>query len=117
MTHIDQSDHDILVALKTSLDIVIQQQQSFIERYESRHTALVNRVSVLENKDSRDSEKFRTISEEIRRSFNNAARIDALTKDVEDLERIKDSISARSWQVWLLIIGLIISQVWQWLIP
>src|SRR5215212_9230454 len=109
----NQTDHDILVTLKTSLDIVIQQQREFIERYETRHASLVNRVSVLENKDGRDSEKFRTITEEIRRSFNNAGRIDSLSTEVADIKKFQETVSSRSWQVWFLIIALIINGIGQ----
>jgi Flp pilus assembly protein TadG len=108
----NQTDHDLLVALKTSLDIVIQQQQGL----SSAMSTLANRVSILENKDSRDSEKFRTISEEIRRSLNNSERINAQTGEIESLKKSLETTAARNWQIWLLIISLIVSNIGQWIL-
>jgi hypothetical protein len=76
------TDHDLLIKLNTNVESIIEQQKNFINRYETRHTDLVTRVSILERKDSGDSEKFRAITEEIRRSLNNAQKIDQLTIDV-----------------------------------
>jgi hypothetical protein len=76
------SDHDLLIKLNTTVELIAEQQKAFIARYESRHTDLSTRVSLLERKDSGDSEKFRAITEEIRRSLNNSAKIDQLTIDI-----------------------------------
>lgn len=76
------TDHDLLIKLNTLVESIADQQRNFINRYEVRHTDLMSRVSILERKDSGDSEKFRAITEEIRRSLNNAAKIDQLTVDV-----------------------------------
>ena len=81
----EQNDHDILVSLKTLMDVMIQNQSDFYKRYEERHTELVSRVSVLEQSDSRDSERFRGIMEQIQRSLDNAKRIEKLTSDMDNL--------------------------------
>lgn len=76
------TDHDLLIKLNTLVESIAEQQKNFINRYEVRHSDLMARVSILERKDSGDSEKFRSISDEIKRSLNNAAKIDQLTVDI-----------------------------------
>lgn len=77
----DQNDHDILIELQTMMKLLIAGQADSIKQ----HNELAQRVSVLENKDSRDSERFKGITDEIRRSLNNAGKIDSLTADVNNL--------------------------------
>jgi predicted RNase H-like nuclease (RuvC/YqgF family) len=79
------SDHDLLIQLHTIVKSVAEKQDKFIDRYETRHLDLSKRVAILENQDSRDSEKFKGWAEEIRRSLNNASRIDTLGSDVNGL--------------------------------
>lgn len=79
------SDHDLLIKLNTTVELIAEQQKAFIARYEARHTDLSTRVSILERKDSGDSEKFRSITDEIRRSLNNSEKIEKLTSDVNVL--------------------------------
>jgi predicted RNase H-like nuclease (RuvC/YqgF family) len=79
------SDHDLLIQLHTIVKSVAEKQDKFIDRYETRHLDLSKRVAILENQDSRDSEKFKGLAEEIRRSLNNASRIDTLGSDVNGL--------------------------------
>ena len=81
----EQNDHDILVTLKTLMDVMIKNQADFYKRYEERHTELVSRVSVLEKSDSQDSERFRGIMEQIRQTLDNAKKIGELTSDVDHL--------------------------------
>lgn len=102
----ETNDHDLLVRLDTKLEVVMRQQTEFIERYESRHSALVMRVSALENSDSKDSEKFRAITEEMRRSLNNSDRIQALeVKAVNLSDDVKLGASqARLWDI-LIAVG------------
>jgi hypothetical protein len=76
------SDHDLLIKLNTTVEAIAEQQKNFINRYEIRHTDLMTRVSILERKDSGDSEKFRAITDEIRRSLSNAEKIGQLAIDV-----------------------------------
>ena len=82
---IEQNDHDILVTLKTLMDVMIKNQADFYKRYEERDTELVSRVSVLEKSDSRDSERFRGIMEQIQRSLDNSKRIEKLIADMDNL--------------------------------
>ena len=72
------NDHDLLVKLDTKVGFLIEQQTQFIERYEIRHTALVNRVTALESSDSKDSEKFRALTDDVRRSLANFEAIKLL---------------------------------------
>jgi Pyruvate/2-oxoacid:ferredoxin oxidoreductase gamma subunit len=105
----ESNDHDILVALKTTVDYIAKQQAVFIERYESRHSALVNRVTVLENQDSRDSERFRGIMEQIQRSLNNADNIKVLTAELEALKK-----KSNLWDI-TNAIGVAIASALAWL--
>ena len=81
----DINDHDMLVSLKTLMEVMIKNQSDFQKSYEERHTHLVSRISILEQSDSRDSERFKSILEQIQRSLNNSSRIDTLTADVNNL--------------------------------
>lgn len=81
----EPSDHDLLIKLSTMIENMAEQQRNFINRYEVRHADLSNRVAVLENQDSRDSERFKGITEEIRRSLNNSTKIEQLQTDVNGL--------------------------------
>jgi biotin-(acetyl-CoA carboxylase) ligase len=90
------NDHDILVSLKTLMDVMIKNQADFMKDYEKRHAELVSRVTVLENSDSRDSEKFKGITDEIRRSLNNASKIDTLAADVNNLAESLRDLKAKS---------------------
>jgi predicted RNase H-like nuclease (RuvC/YqgF family) len=80
-----ESDHDLLIQLTTIVRGVAEKQDKFIDRYETRHLDLSKRVAILENQDSRDSEKFKGLAEEIRRSLNNASRIDTLGSDLNGM--------------------------------
>jgi hypothetical protein len=83
----DQNDHDILIELQTMMKLLVANQAESIKQ----HNELVARVSVLENKDSRDSERFKGIADEVRRSLNNSGRIETLTADVNNLgEGLRD---------------------------
>lgn len=99
-------DHDLLVRLDTKLEVVMRQQSDFIERYESRHTALVARVTALESSDSKDSEKFRAITDEVRRSLSNSDRIQALDAKTAMMENTLKTIasSSRLWDI-LIAVG------------
>ena len=111
----EQNDHDILIELKTSMAIMLQQQYEFFKRYEERHTALVGRVTVLEQQDSRDSEKFRSIMDQIQRSLNNSNKIDALTSDVHNLGENFRELKAKSnlWDI-ANAIGVAVAGVIGW---
>ena len=107
----ESNDHDLLISINASLSLLINQQKDFVERYETNHADIVARVTVLENKDSRDSERFKGIADEIRRSLANSEKITALNTDVNTLGstiRIVganvDKLEAKSFR-WDLIIG------------
>lgn len=93
----EQNDHDLLVILNTKVEMVISLQTSSIQA----NKELAERVARLEVKDSRDSEKVATISEDVRRSLSNSARIETLAADMNALgETIRD-LKAKSnlWDI------------------
>jgi uncharacterized protein YoxC len=112
----ESNDHDILIGLKTSVDALIKGQSDFFGRYSMEHTALVSRVTVLENQDSRDSERFKNLTEEIRRSLNNAAKIDTLAADVKNMGDAIRDLKAKSnlWDI-ANAIGVAIASALAWI--
>ncbi len=87
----DINDHDVLVSLKTLMEVMITNQADFLKRYEERHNKLDTRISLLESSDSKDSERFRSFGEQITRSLDNANKIEKLTADVNNLgENLRD---------------------------
>lgn len=105
MSDMNSSDHDLLVRLDTKLEVVMRQQNDFIERYETRHTALVARVTALEASDSKDSEKFRAITDEVRRSLNNSDRIQGLEAKTASIENTVKSVAGTS-RLWDILIAV-----------
>lgn len=101
----DSLDHDLLVKLDTKVEFLIKQQTDFIERYETRHTALLARVAALENKDSRDSEKVSTITKDVQESLANSKRISEAFGKLENFEKRLDSISGTS-KLWDILIAV-----------
>jgi hypothetical protein len=88
----DQNDHDILIELQTMMKLMVSSQADFLKE----HQKLAARVAVLENQDSRDSERFKGITDEIRRSLNNSSKIDTLTADVNNLGEGLRELKAKS---------------------
>ena len=87
----DQNDHDLLIELKTSIDMLIRVQSDFMKQYAEQNKDLTTRVTILENSDSRDSERFKSIADQISRTLNNASKIETLTADMNNLaESIRD---------------------------
>jgi uncharacterized protein YoxC len=97
----EMNDHDLLVRLDAKVEMLITSQTSFIQAMTSQTKELAERIARLEVKDSRDSEKVQSISEDVRRSLGNAARIDTLIADVENLEGAVKDLKAKSnlWDV------------------
>ena len=93
----DQNDHDILIELQTMMKQLVVNQ----DKYMGLHQTLASRVAVLENKDSRDSERFKGIADEIRRSLNNSSKIEALTADVNNMGENIRELKAKSnlWDI------------------
>lgn len=87
----EPNDHDVLVKIETLVGVMIKKQDDFTERYERRHSELLMRVSVLENSDSKDSERFKSFGEQIQRSLDNANKIEKITADINNLgENLRD---------------------------
>jgi predicted RNase H-like nuclease (RuvC/YqgF family) len=119
------NDHDLLIEISASLRIMADDHREFIKRYEANHADIVARVTVLENKDSRDSERFKGIADEIRRSLANAEKINNLTTDVNTLGTNVRTVSANvdklesksfRWDLiigFATIVGTILAIVWK----
>lgn len=105
------NDHDILIRLDENMRTMITNHTEFVKEVQ----ALTARVAILENKDSRDSEKFRGITDEIRRSLNNSARIESMTSDLNNLGEKVRALDTKSfrWDIAVLI-GTIIAGVIAW---
>lgn len=101
-------DHDLLIRLDTKLDLLAVQMNDMNKRFDERQTDLLNRVIMLENKDSRDSEKVQAITRDVQRSLDNHQRINVLEAELAILQKFKD----REWQIWLIVIGSLIGTVW-----
>ena len=81
----EPNDHDLLITLSTLVKGMAEKQDKFIDRYEVRHTTLIDRVTRLESQDSRDSERFKGLADEIRRSLANAQKIESVATDLNNL--------------------------------
>ena len=82
----DMNDHDLLIQLSTKVDMLILTQSDFIKSFGQQNIALVERVTALENKDSRDSEKVQAIRADVQRSLDNASKVESLKNDVVALQ-------------------------------
>lgn len=78
MMPVSNNDHDLLIQLSTKVDILLTQFPQLTEQINKSNVALVERVTALENKDSRDSEKVQAIRMDVQRSLDNGTKIDAL---------------------------------------
>lgn len=81
----EQNDHDLLIALNTKMEMMLTQQSNFMSQITDQTGALRDRVTALENKDSRDSEKVQAIRSDVQRSLDNATKVDALRTEVTAL--------------------------------
>ncbi len=97
----EQNDHDLLVRLDTKVEMLITSQNSFIQASNAIVKELAERVARLEVKDSRDSEKVATISEDVRRSLANSARLDTLAADMNAMGELIRDLKAKSnlWDI------------------
>lgn len=78
----EQQDHDLLIELRTMVGTVIQQQNAFMTSSTAATTRLAERISALETKDSRDSEKVRAIDANVQQSLKNFERINELENKI-----------------------------------
>lgn len=81
----DQNDHDLLIALNTKMEMMIIAQNNFMSQITDQTGTLRDRVTALENKDSRDSEKVQAIRSDVQRSLANSERITSLETKIGDL--------------------------------
>lgn len=93
----DQNDHDLLIALNTKMEMVLK----FMSDYNSQMVGLIGRVSALENKDSRDSEKVQTISANVQTSLKNGERITSLEAELKAIHDEVDAVRNKSntWDI------------------
>ena len=92
-----ENDHDLLIALNTRMDMVIK----FMSDYNSQMVGISGRVSALENKDSRDSEKVQAISKDVQQSLHNSERITALETEIVTMKAEVEKLRGRgyTWDV------------------
>jgi hypothetical protein len=97
----EQNDHDLLVRLDEKVEMLIKSQTSFIQASNTTTKELAERIARLEVKDSRDSEKFQSISADVQRSLNNSARIDTLAAENETLKEGMRELRSKSnlWDI------------------
>jgi hypothetical protein len=112
MADMNQSDHDLLIRLNTTVEAIAEAQKAFINRYEVRHADILARVTVLERKDSGDSQKFKTIGEDVRRSLDNANKIDVLRTDMNNLgDKVRELEKKNAVLDAINAIGVVISGI------
>lgn len=112
-------DHDLLIQLSTKVDILIAQLSQSTDQISRNNLALVERVTALENKDSRDSEKVQSIRADVQRSLDNASKVDrlrednvALTTKVSDLEdEVNRLRSKNTWWDIINSVGFVLSGI------
>jgi chromosome segregation ATPase len=53
------------------------------------------------------------------RAISDILKVDtkAMNIKIETLLAWQQLVSNRSWQIWMIVIGLVISQIWQWVTP
>lgn len=97
----NENDHDVLVSLKTLMEVMITSQKDFIKSSDERHAKLDTRISLLESSDSKDSERFKGIAEQITRSLDNSTKIATLQADLNNLGESLRDLKAKSnlWDV------------------
>lgn len=102
-------DHDLLVRLDQKIETLMGSIGDIAKRYEEINGRLV----VLERDDSRDSERFKTIADQIKASLDNASKISALQKDVDNLaEKIRE-LKGKSYLLDAVnALGLVISAIY-----
>ena len=105
----DSNDHDLLIELNTKVNILIQQQSEFVRASTNNITALIERITALESKDSRDSEKVRAIDINVQRSLDNHTRIGILENEMKSLRS-----KAGLWDIGNSIVAAI-ALVWTYL--
>lgn len=101
----ETNDHDLLIELNTKVGILISQQTEFIRNNNIAITTLSERVSALETKDSRDSEKVQAISKDVQRSLDNHERIKTLEAAMESFKEDVSALTSKS-NLWDIVNGV-----------
>lgn len=60
-----EQDHDLLIRIETTLNLMMQQQADFYKTYDARHSELVGRVVALEVKQAANIAEITNNSDEI----------------------------------------------------
>lgn len=87
MPELSQSDHDLLIEIKT----IVKTQSESQEKILSGLASVDARVTTLEVNRKGDSEKFHTISEQMQRTLNNADRITQAFTEIAAVKAQADS--------------------------
>lgn len=101
----DQNDHDLLITLNAKMELVL-----------SSLGTLTGKVSILENRDGRDSERMSAIQKDIADSLRNAGEVPALKVKIEDMEDRVDKLESKSntWSI-LNSLGVAVVAILAWI--
>lgn len=108
---VEQNDHDLLIALNTKMEMLIRS----MGEYNNQAASLSARVSVLETRDGRDSEKFSAIQRDMQEWIRNSNEVPALKAHIESLESDVKALKSVS-NTWSILnslgIGLVAILAW-----
>lgn len=87
----EQSDHDLLIEIKTTITLMAENQRKFETKLISEMTDIQGRVTALEVNRKGDSERFASISEQMQRTLNNAERITQAFTEIASVKADQNS--------------------------
>lgn len=107
-----QSDHDLLIALNTKMEMMIK----FMGDNNNQVVSLLGRVTALETRDGRDSEKFSAIQKDLSDKFKNADMIPALLEKISGMQAEITDLKTKSnaWSI-LNSVGVAVVAIIAWI--
>src|ERR1043165_2378747 len=115
----DENDHDLLIEMRTKMNIMLDNQDKIGQRFDGLST----RVAALEVKDNRDSERIGNVIDAVKASTNNStriaeahSRIDTIKAEydtkLDELTKQMDSIQKKgNWYDALNAVGVVLSTI------
>jgi hypothetical protein len=109
---IDQNDHDLLIALNTKMEMLIK----FYGDSNNQIAMLGARITSLENRDGRDSEKFAAIRKDVEDNLKKADQVPAIMAEIQAMKEEISDLKAKSntWSV-LNSVGVAVVAVVAWI--
>lgn len=109
---IDQNDHDLLIALNTKMEMLIK----FYGDSTNQIVSLGARVSALESRDGRDSEKFNAIRKDVEDNLKKADMVPSLLTEIEGMRGEIADLKAKSnaWSI-LNSVGVAVVAIIAWI--